>query len=323
MKNKKISIIFLTIIILFANINEYFSSYLPTGLIQLNHFIYLDRMKIFSIQDFTKQCSLNMGPNCYFTENIRNINYHKDNLQKIIDKINLSDDIDFQKEWMEVYDKSKNSYYLTAYNEIDSYISKYKKYISPKTDSQQIPPTINLYLSLTFESYDDITIKGDTYALSSKIIRYYTENINLEIIGKLRLSYGEDLKLKNQMRYPSKTFGIVESSNLTIKLGGKIFICEYFYLRIKKENINKINISGFLGISTVFSIQKDIKTLEKNEWNKINLPNKEIDRLLLPGGIEVDNFRFVMETLNQYYITVQFHKNQNERIKNLVEDSDI
>ena len=125
------------------------------------------------------------------------------------------------------------------------------------------------------------------------------------------------------MRYPCKTFGIIESSNLNIKLGGKKFICEFFYFRTRKENIAKINIEGYLGNTKVYSVPKEINYINKKNWIKIILPNSEIDRLLLPGGIDVDNFKFVIPTLKQFDITVQFHANKNQRISNLVEDSDI
>ena len=324
MENKFFLIVFIKLVILIININGYISSYLPSAINQFNNFIYSNRMKTFTIQNYTKKCSMNKGPNCYFTENIINSKGEKD-----IDILNNDNDqdlnqiLDYKKEWESLYSKSKELGYFNIYNEINTYLYTYKKYISPQNDSEQIPPQINLYLSLTFESYDDITINGDIYAYPSKPINFFTEIIYIEIYGKLRLQYGKDLNIKNQMRYPTKTFGIIESSNLNIKLGGKLFICEYFFFRTRDENIYKMNIEGYLGNQKVFTISKEINYMNKKVWIKTPLPNKEIDRLLLPGGIDVDNFKFVIPTIKQYDITVQFHHNYNQRIKNLVEDNDI
>lgn len=322
MGNNKSLILFLLITII-MNINEYLSSFLPCGIKQLNNFIYLDRMEKFTIQNFSEKCSFSMGPNCYFTENKNIIHYEKENNQINKDSQISSEFLDFKNEWINLYDKTKSSNFYQVYEELDTYIKGYKNYILPKNDSQQILPSLNLYLSLTFESYDDKVIKGDIYASQSKSIRFYTENIILEILGKLRLHYGDDLKLKNPMSYPSKTFGIIESSTLGIRFGGKKFKCEYFFLRKRYDNIIKINIEGYLGKAQIFSIQKEIGYMDNKKWYMISLPQKEIDRLSLPGGIEVDNFSFIIETKKQYDITVQFHSNDNQRIENLVQNSDI
>jgi hypothetical protein len=321
MENKKFLIIFIQITLLIINIKENISSYLPIGLNQFNNYIYSNRMKIFIMQNETKKCSIHNGPNCYFVENIIMSNNNNN------DKNNDDSDntyLDYKKEWMNIFSKSNELSFLNIYNEINTNTLKYKNYISPKNDNEQVLHPTNLYLSLTFESYDDITIKGDTYAYPSKSIHFFTEMINIEIIGKLRLQYGEDLQLKNQMRYPCKTFGIIESLNLNIKLGGKKFICEYFYLRSRNDNIYKVSIEGYFGNTKIFSVSKEINYTNKKSWLKVTLPtNSEIDRLLLPGGIDVDNFKFVIPTLKQFDITAKFHANRNKRTKILVEDSDI
>ena len=324
MENKNNILLFIRIIILITNINEYLSSFLPVGINQINNFIYLDRIKILAFQNYTQKCSFKNGPNCYYIENIESKNYETEDLDNIDNPL-IKDYQDSKKKWMNIYNKSKKSNYFIAYNEINTYISEYKNKLFPKNDLEQIPPSINLHLSLTFESYDDLTIKNDIYAYQSKTIRFYTENIYLEIYGKLRLHYGEDLKLKNPMSYPTKTFGIIESSNLSIKLGNKKFICDYFFLRYRDEKIYKITIQGYLGNELVFSVQKEARHIDNMNsiWNKINLPHQQIDKLLLPGGIDVDNFSFTMETKKQYDIDVHFHANIKKRIKDLVEDSDI
>lgn len=323
MENNKIILSYISLSILIININECLANYLTCGLKQLNNFLYKDRMKIFTIQNLYQQCSMSMGPNCYYTENIKITKYESGNVELNSDNEISSDISDFKKEWIELYYKSKDTDFYQAYNDLDFQTSDYIKKFSSKNDSQQIPPPINLYLSLTFESYDDITIKGDFYAYPSKPVRFNTENIYIEIIGKLRLTYGEDSKINNAMKYPSKTYGIIESATLGIRLGGKEFICDYFFLRIKNEKIHQISIEGHLGKTKIFTVQKEVRYFKKKVWNRIALPEQKIDRLSLPGGIEVDNFHFIMETMKQYYITVQFHNKYKERIKDLVQDSDI
>ena len=309
------------------NINEYISSFLPNGINQLNYFLYLDRLKQYSVQNFFKECSLSMGPNCYFTEDKRNFIYIKENGEFNDDNLdfdfNLNEITDYKKQWMNFYDKSRKTNFFIKYDEMEEYLSKYKNNILSRNDSEQIPPSLNLRLGLTFESYDDITIKGDTYAYPSKPVKFNTEYIYIEIIGKLRLHYGEDLNLQNQMRFPCKTFGIIETPNLKIRLGGKIFICEYFFLRLRDENIKKVNIEGYLKNRKIYSVQKELDESNKKNWMKLPLQNKEIDTIVIPGGIDVDNFRFLITTNEHLYITVQFHANDKQRIKNLVEDSDI
>ena len=116
---------------------------------------------------------------------------------ELLSKKNL---MDFgEKEWMDLYIKSKKFGILNTFTDLNDYVSQYKDYISSSSDPSQIPQPLTLRLSLTFESYDDITIKGDIYAYPSKSVKFNTEYVYIEIFGKLRLHYGEDLKLKKQL----------------------------------------------------------------------------------------------------------------------------
>ena len=322
MEKYRILILYMISLLFIVNIQENLSIYLSSGVNQLNNFIYLDRMKIYTFQNYSQICSLNMGPNCYFIEDKNILKYETNNNELNIENKISDINFDYKREWMETYRKSKMSSYLNNYIEINSIIQEYKNNLLKRNDSKQIPPSINLYLSLTFESYDDITINGDIYAYPSKSINFFTENIIIEIIGKLRLHYGEDIKINKQIKYPTKTFGIVETPQVTIRLGGKRFICEFFFLRIRDAVKNKENVYGYFGQSKVFSISIG-KYIENKTWNKISLPQTQIDRIILPKGIDVDNFKFVIETNEQYDITVHFHYNKKERIKNLIEDDDI
>ena len=85
--------------------------------------------------------------------------------------------------------KKNGKYYFLINSE---YINQYKDYISSNSDDSSILQPLTLKLSLTFESYDDITIKEDIYAYPSKPVHFMTETIYIEIIGKLRLHFGEN-----------------------------------------------------------------------------------------------------------------------------------
>ena len=312
----------LRILILIINITFHNSSYLPIGLNQLNNFIYLERLKDLALQSYSEECSLSKGPNCYFAENIRSEIYEKNDNNEQINSENI-DIVDLKKEWMDLFIKSKKVGLLNTFYDLNDYITEYKDYISQSSDTSQIPQPLTLRLSLTFESYDDITIKEDIYAYASKPVQFLTETIFIEIIGKLRLTYGEDLKLKDQIKYPCKTYGIIESNNLIIKLGGKKFVCESFFLRIRDIKLRTINVNGFSGNIKAFSMTREINFMTEKNWLKIDLPSTKIDRLVLPGGIDVDNFRFVIETIQQYDVSVHFHANYVKNIEELISDSDI
>ena len=287
------------LLILIINITFHDSSYLSVGLNQLNNFIYLQRIKDLTLQSYSEQCSLSKGPNCFFAENQRSEIYEKnDNNEKI--NYNLNDILDLKKEWMDFYIKSKEIGFLNTFTDLNDYLTQYKDYISSSSDTSQIPQPLILRLSLTFESYDDITIKEDIYAYASKPIQFLTETVFIEIVGKLRLTYGEDLKLKDQSKYPCKTFGIIESNNLIIKLGGKRFVCESFFMRIRDDKMRSLIVSGYSGNIKVFSMTREINYMTEKSWLKIDLPASKIDRLVLPGGIDVDNFRFTIETIQHY-----------------------
>ena len=318
---------FIHLTILIANIYLYNSSYLPSGLNQFNHFIYLERLKDLTFQTYSKECSLNKGPNCYFTENILNEKYEKE-LNNNNNKNNdyLKNDktiLDFHKQWMDIYSQSLKAGYLNTFTELNDYIISYKDYISSRTDSSQIPQPITLRLSLTFESYDDMTKKGDMYAYDSKPVHFLTETVYIEFVGKLRLTYGEESKEKESKGLPTKTYGIIESNNLVIKLGGKKFICESFFMRLRDEVIKSITVEGYTGNTRTFSANTEINFMHKSGWFKINLPGSKVDRIVLPGGIDVDNFKFLIETTKQYDISVQFHTSYTKNVEELIHDDDI
>ena len=329
----------LRILILIINNAIYDSSCLSVGIKKFKNFIYLEKLLDYTSQTYSQQCSFTKGPSCYFTENMRSIIYEQENnIEEEIDEVNNNNIkinneqnknnidttiLDLDKDWMEFFINSKKIGLLNSITELTEYITQYKNYILSNSDESTTLQPLTLKLGLTFESYDDMTIKGDIYAYPSKPVHFITETIYIEIIGKLRMHYGEDLGLIDQTKYPTKTFGIIESNNLVIKLGGKQFICESFFLRLRDMSIKNIKVEGYLGNIKAFSMTREINPLIDKEWIKIDLPNTKIDRILLPGGIDIDNFKFKIETYQHYDISAHFHKRYEKYQEELINDNDI
>ena len=57
------------------NIKEYKSSYITCGINQINNFIYADRFKQYIIQNINNKCSMENGPNYYYSEVKRSKEY--------------------------------------------------------------------------------------------------------------------------------------------------------------------------------------------------------------------------------------------------------
>ena len=332
----KFPLSFLRLLILIINIVLHNSSFLPVGINQLNNFLYLEKLATYTVQTYSGQCSLEKGPNCYFTDNMRRVLYEQENnIEEEIEEENNNNKeqnkkndlmvLDLKKDWMDFFIKSRKIGLLNSFSDLTEYINQYKDYISSNSEDSSILQPLTLKLSLTFESYDDITIKEDIYAYPSKPVHFMTEIIYIEIIGKLRLHFGEDLQYqyKDQSSYPMNTFGIIESNNLIIKLGGKQFICESFYFRLRDNNIKTLKVDGFLGNVKSFSMSRDINSMVDKDWKKIDLPNSKIDRMVLPGGIDVDNFKFKIETFQHYDIAVHFHTKYEKSKEELINDNDI
>ena len=332
----KFPLSFLRLLILIINIVLHNSSFLPVGINQLNNFLYLEKLATYTVQTYSGQCSLEKGPNCYFTDNMRRVLYEQENnIEEEIEEENNNNKeqnkkndlmvLDLKKDWMDFLIKSRKIGLLNSFSDLTEYINQYKDYISSNSEDSSILQPLTLKLSLTFESYDDITIKEDIYAYPSKPVNFMTEIIYIEIIGKLRLHFGEDLQYqyKDQSSYPMNTFGIIESNNLIIKLGGKQFICESFYFRLRDNNIKTLKVDGFLGNVKSFSMSRDINSMTDKDWKKIDLPNSKIDRMVLPGGIDVDNFKFKIETFQHYDIAVHFHTKYEKSKEELINDNDI
>ena len=221
------------LLIFFFNLNQ--SIYILPGLKTLNKFLYSSRYKDYNNQNKTKSCSLINGPNCFFTENKYVQNFNKMNSNDIINK-----------EWVNFYSKTLEYEYQDIlayfYNHTNNYIKKNTKKVDKEQNSEG---EVFKYL-MTFDNFDEYTIKKDTYfdgKLNKNI--FYNNEININIIGKLKLSYDKDeseyyLNVIDK-DYPSNTFGIIESNFISISFEGKVFVCNFFILRhiIKKIKMSK------------------------------------------------------------------------------------
>ena len=93
------------------------------------------------------------------------------------------------------------------------------------------------------------------------------------------------------------------------------------YSMVVNKKIDNVNVY-FIKPTTYMNNSGLAVSYWKN-WLKIDLPSTKIDRLVLPGGIDVDNFRFVIETLQHYDVSVHFHANYVKNIEELISDSSI
>ena len=96
-----------------------------------------------------------------------------------------------------------------------------------------------------------------------------------------------------------------------------------FFFKNKRSKISTININGFSGNIKAFSMTREINPITEKNWIKIDLPASKIDRLVLPGGIDVDNFKFMIDTIQHYDIAIHFHTNYVRNVEELIKDSDI
>ena len=118
MGNKYLLIKLISILILIININKYKSSYITCGINQLNNFIYSDRLKQYIIQNINNKCSLENGPNCYYSEMKRSKEYEPENTQINNDNQNSKEILDFNKQWMNIFKESLETNYINTYYDI-------------------------------------------------------------------------------------------------------------------------------------------------------------------------------------------------------------
>jgi len=305
------------LLLIFFNINN--ASHILLGLKSLNNFFYLTRYKKYHNQNKTNSCSLIDGSNCYFIEmkylhSYNNINNHK----------NL-----ILEDWNKSFEISKkyglNNTYLFYRNKTEEYLLKNSNAIDLEQNSQG---EILKYL-LTFDSFNENTKLKDIYFEDKDKKIFYNEEIIIDIKGKLRLSYDKD-ESEEYLRelnadYPSKTFGIIESKFITISFQGKLFLCDFLYIRPHDDKSKKdfIYFFGYIGNKAVFT-QSFIDNKKRNEkWLKVHFRNSiPINKLMISGPYDIDNLSFTF--LNkQYDDSNLFRIYKNNNAAKLIKDEDI
>ena len=308
------------ILILSFKIKRY--TYLPSGIKTLNKFLYYSRVAQYYNQTKIKTCSLSDGPNCYFTEEDYTKHYirtRNENKKEIINH-----------EWVKLYSKIKRHDYLqimkSLFNNTTNYINTYSKEI----DEEQNPKKEKLEILMTFDNFDVDTIKEDIF-LGGKISEIsFEENIIAEIKGKLRLSYDKDytekLLFSNVKDYPSKTFGIIESEYLSIAFKGKLFRCNFFYIKPHNEKSKSENILfyGYMGQQLVYTYGYADKEKRRERWLKIVFPDQIlINKLVISGPYDIDNISFSFSKKIEYDENEIYYMYNYKNIKTLVNNEDI
>ena len=295
------------------------ASFLLSGLKTFNNFLYLSRYKEFNIQNKTNTCSLSKGPNCFFTEKQYISTYKEMNKEEKI----------FFEDWNKSFKLSEkyglnNSYYFYR-NKTLEYLLKNKQEIDKEQNSKG---EVFKYL-LTFDFFDESTKKKDIYFEESEKKIFYNQEIIIDIKGKLRLSYDKDeseayLKAIN-VDYPSNTYGIIESKYISISFKGKLFICDFVYIKPHNERAKKESIYfvGYIGNKVVFTQSFSDNKKRNEKWLKVHFQTSTpINNLIISGSYDIDNIAFTFPNKNYDFSNlydIYGHTNK----ANLIKDEDI
>lgn len=308
-----------------------FLSYLQNGINQLSNLIYLQRLSILSFQSYSNQCSLSEGPFCYYFEPfyIRLLENENETLKK-----------DFiEKNWISInFDYNEFSSYQDLYNGLEQKMTNYYQKNLNKIDKNQKVPIQEEQIDITFEKYDSITIQNDIYLEKRTYLSSPSGKIPLIIDGIIKLKYDKsNLIVQNMMDYPSKTYAIIESNRVSINLDGKKFRIISFFVRPKNiysdENhkvtiigsmTKFIMIEGYNDNKLVFSTNYQFSYFDEKQWTKIIIDNNVfINKLILPGNLEIDNISLSVEGSKVYNIESIFYNDPKRKTMDLINDNDI
>lgn len=304
---------------LFLNFKLNNAIYISSGIKTLNKFLFSSRYKEYYNQNKINVCSLKDGPNCFFAENKYIKNFQIINKNDVINK-----------EWANFYNKTKNNEYEQILHFLNNYTNNYIEKNSKKLDKEQNSQGEAFIYLMTFDNFDEYTIKKDTYfdeRLETKI--FFNNEITVDIKGKLKLSYDKDeseyyLKVIDQ-NYPSKTFGIIESNYISISFGGKAFICNFFYIKAHDKNnkSEQIYFYGYIGDRVVFSYSYNDNKERKEKWLKVFFPMvTPINKLLISGPYDIDNISFTFPN-KKYHDSNLYNLYNYKNKKILIKDEDI
>lgn len=322
----------LKVFILLLYIKISLLTFLSSGISQINHLIYFQRLSEFIYQIKNDECSLSQGSNCFFTESSYIQSLKKENKTLKKDYI--------EKDWIQI-NNNVNIYSIQEiYDDLGNKIDNYIRRISNKNDEEQKLPTQENQMDITFDKYDLITVNNDLYLEKKTYYWIYNDKITLFIDGKIRLKYDKTkskIIVKDIIDYPSKTYAIIESNKAILSLDGKKFKCISLYVR-PKSLINDDNqkvtiigtmsknivIEGFNMNKLVFSTTFRINYFEEKQWTKVMLPNENfINKLVIPGNLEIDNISLSIENNQVYDIQSLFYNDPKRKTIELITDKDI
>ena len=308
-----------------------FLSFLQNGINQLSNLIYLQRLSILAFQSYSKQCSFSEGPYCFYFEPyyIRALENENQTLKK--DYI--------EKKWISInYDYNEFSSYQDLFSDLEQKITNYYKKNVDKIDKNQKVPIQEEQVGITFERYDPITINNDVYLEKRTYISSPSGTIPLIIDGVIKLKYDKtNLIVKNMMDYPSKTYAIIESNRASISLDGKKFRIISFFVRPRNRFSDEnhkvtiigsmtkfIMIEGYNDNKLVFSTNYQFSYFDEKQWTKIIIDNNVfINKLRLPGNLEIDNISLSVEGSKVYNIESLFYNSPKRKTIELISDNDI
>ena len=308
-----------------------FLSFLQNGINQLSSLIYLQRLSILSFQSYSNQCSFSEGPYCFYFEPfyIRSLESENQTLKK-----------DFtEKKWISInYDYNEYSSYQDLYNDLEKKMENFYQKNLDKIDKNQKVPIQEEQIGITFERYDSITINNDIYLEKRTYLSSPSGTIPLIIDGIIKLKYDKtNIIVQNMMDYPSKTYAIIESNRVSLSLDGKKFRIISFYVRPKNrysDGNHKVTIigtmtkfimiEGFNDNKLVFSTNYQFSYFDEKQWSKIIIDNNIfINKLVLPGHLEMDNISLSVEGSKVYNIESLFYNDPNRKTIDLISDNDI
>lgn len=317
-------------IILLLYIKKSLLIFLQSGINQLSNLIFLQKLSYFILQNNLNKCSISDGPHCYYVE---------PSYIKSLEKENQTLKKDYvEKNWISlIYDVNQFYSYQDVYDELETKIKNYYEKNIKEKDKEQKVPIQEDQIGITFENYDSITIKNDIYLEKKTFITINSDRIPFIVEGKVRLRYDKSkLIVKNLMDYPSKTYAMIESSRAVISLDGKNFRCLSLFVRplnrygedskvtIIGSMTKNFVIEGYNNNRIVFSTNYQFSYFDEKHWSKIILSNNLfINRLILPGNLEIDNISLSVESSDAYDIQSLFYSDPKRKVIDLINDNDI
>ena len=314
MKTKAKSLFFLILYI------SYFISINSTIIREAYHFFdifyYKDIYKSLAKQKKSNKCSIEDGPTCLFIEG-------KDKNEIAKELKNLYPDKDtFLQETQE-------NILLKLKEETKKISEKESESIEDEVFQFDSPYVMSLYL--TFESYDELTKKGDMYAPETIDTQYDVGRITLNIIGKLRLSQKNAEKYENPLpksvkdEGPKGTYAFVESKEVIVKFSAKSSVSSVY---IKRNSYNTEAKTFYLygykdGKKQIIT---KLQNVPSDQWIKVTGNGKKYDSIGLLRGFDYDNF--IINTamniehatdLNKF--TKKYSSFLNEKINDAIQDA--